>query len=119
MSFPLCVARVVLMALLLAGCDSRSHGAPQDYAALRPADHRLARLYETSCKACHANSTSGAPLVHDRDAWNPRVEKGMDVLTQHAALGFKAMPAGGQCTACTLEDDRALIRFMADRESAR
>jgi cytochrome c5 len=100
--------------LLLAAC-SRPHGPPPGYASLRPSNAHLAQLYESSCKACHANPASGAPLVHDHDQWDPRVEKGMEVLTLHAITGFGAMPAGGQCAACKLDDYRGLIRFMADR----
>ena len=83
---------------------------------LKPADARLAALYEHSCKACHTRPDSGAPLVHDHGAWDARWAKGLDVLKGHAILGFQAMPAGGQCAACTVQDHQALIRFMADRE---
>jgi cytochrome c5 len=31
-------------------------------------------------------------------------------------VGFQAMPAGGQCAACTPKDYQAIIRFMAGRE---
>ena len=105
----------LLAALLLAAC-SRPHGPPSNYASLKPADAHLAQLYVSSCKACHANPASGAPLVHDHDQWDPRFEKGMDVLTQHAIAGFAGMPAGGQCATCKLGDYQALILFMADRE---
>jgi cytochrome c5 len=84
-------------------------------ATMKPADARLAALYEGSCKACHTKPDSGAPLVHDHAAWDPRWDKGLAVLTGHAIVGFQAMPAGGQCTACTKADYEALIRFMADR----
>lgn len=76
----------------------------------------MSALYEHSCKACHAQPGSGAPLVHDHAAWDPRWAKGLDTLTSHAVLGFQAMPAGGQCATCTAKDYQAIIRFMADRE---
>ena len=57
---------------------------------------------------------TGAPLVHDHAAWDPRWAKGENVLSSHAVTGFQAMPAGGQCAVCTPEDFRKLIRFLAD-----
>jgi cytochrome c5 len=88
---------------------------PQQALALRPSDTRLAGLYETSCKACHAHAQSGAPLVHDHAAWDPRWKQGLASLQEHVILGYKAMPAGGQCLTCTPADHQALIRFKADQ----
>lgn len=101
--------------LLLSGCG-KSKPSPEELATLKPADPAVANLYEHSCKACHAAEGSGAPLVHDRDAWAPRWQKGLPTLTEHAITGFQAMPAGGQCNACTREDYEKLIRFMADED---
>lgn len=81
-----------------------------------PRDARLAQLYEGSCRACHTQSESGAPLTHDRAAWAPRWAKGEATLLEHTIGGFNGMPAGGQCFSCTAEDYRALIAFMAGRE---
>ena len=100
---------------LLSGCDS-GPPTPEQLAALKPADARLAAMYEHSCKACHATPGSGAPLVHDHGAWDPRWAKGLSVLRDHAIVGFQAMPAGGQCAVCAPADYEKLIRFMADQE---
>ena len=108
------IVAFVVAFVTLAACSPS--GPPADFASLKPSESRLAALYEQSCKACHTNRNSGAPLVHDHAAWDPRWDKGLDVLTQHAIAGFGAMPAGGQCAACKLDDYRRLIRFMADRE---
>jgi cytochrome c5 len=104
--------------LLLAACNAQNppHPSTEQLATLKPADAREAGLYAHSCKACHASPGSGAPLVHDHAAWDPRWERGLPTLLQHAVVGFQAMPAGGQCAACTAKDYEALIRFMADRE---
>lgn len=103
------------LALLLAGC-SPPPPTPEQAQALKPADPRLAALYEGSCKACHAIPASGAPLVQDRTAWDLRWKQGMPVLLDHTIQGFGAMPALGQCVACTPQDFEGLIRFMAGRE---
>jgi cytochrome c5 len=84
--------------------------------AARPADARLAALYNQSCKTCHAAPDSGAPLALDAAAWAPRWAKGEEALLESTIGGLNAMPAGGQCFACTPEDYRALTAFMAGRE---
>lgn len=107
------------VALLLAACGPKAPPPPtaEQARALAPADGRLAALYETSCKSCHATPGSGAPLVHDVAAWNGRFNQGMPVLVGHVVQGYKGMPAGGQCVACTAKDFEALIKFMAAKES--
>lgn len=109
---------VLASALILAACGPKVPPAPtpEQALALRPADAKLAALYETSCHACHAIPETGAPLVQDRAAWDPRWKQGEAVLLDHTIQGFNAMPATGQCVACTPEDFRGLIRFMAGRE---
>jgi cytochrome c5 len=101
--------------LLLAGCG-QSKPTPEELASLKPANPALAQLYDHSCKACHAVDGSGAPLVHDHDAWDARWQKGLPMLVTHAITGFQAMPAGGQCSACTRDDYEKLIRFMAEED---
>lgn len=100
----------------LSACDRKKPPpTPEEALKLAPADPALAKLYEHSCKACHAVAGTGAPLIHDHAAWNPRWQKGERALLAHAIAGFQAMPAGGQCAACTREDYEKLIRFLADR----
>ena len=107
----------IALLLFAAACSpAQKHLSPAEIAQLKPADAHEAALYEHSCKACHAQPGSGAPLVHDHEQWDRRWAKGEDVLLSHAVLGYQAMPAGGQCAACTPDDYRAIIRFMADKE---
>ena len=109
-----------LLASTLVACSPAPNPAPtpEQAALLKPADARLAGLYETSCKACHAMPGNLAPQVHDRSAWDPRWKQGEAVLLDHTIQGFNAMPAGGQCASCTPDDFRGLIRFMAGREDS-
>ena len=104
-------------ALLLSGCSKAVPPAPtpQEALALRPADPRIASLYESACKACHAVAGTGAPLVADHAAWDTRWKQGLPVLVDHVLQGYRGMPAGGQCLTCTPQDHQALIRFMADQ----
>ncbi len=111
---------IILAALALAACQSEPPPkplTPQQSAALRPTDLRLARIYQQSCKSCHTVQDTGAPLTGDRTAWDPRWTKGEAELLKNAVSGLRGMPAGGQCFSCTAHDYGALIRFMAARES--
>jgi cytochrome c5 len=109
-----------LLAVVLAACSPAPPPAPTPEQAvlLKPADARLAGLYETSCKACHTVKDSGAPMIHDPAAWGPRWKQGLPLLVDHSIQGFNAMPAGGQCATCTPADFEGLIRFMAGREDS-
>jgi cytochrome c5 len=104
--------------LLLVGCGGPPPPSPAEIAAraatLKPADPRLAELYERSCKACHAEPRANAPLSGDRAAWKSRLVKGKSALIQSVLTGVNGMPAGGQCFTCTPSDYEALIAFMAD-----
>lgn len=57
-----------------------------------PTDPVLAQVYDTSCKLCHANPASGAPLTGDAQAWSPRIAQGADTLLDHTINGYNGMP---------------------------
>lgn len=105
--------------LLLAGCQPDAPPAkpltPDESAALRPGDARIAGLYDQACRSCHTVADTGAPLTGDRGLWDARWTKGEAELLNSTIRGLGGMPAGGQCFACSPEDYRALIRFMAGR----
>jgi cytochrome c5 len=108
--------------LLLAGCARGGGQPPNDEAVaraatLKPADAHLAVLYASACHACHGQPGTGAPLAGDHVAWDPRWAKGLPALTASVVGGYRGMPAGGQCFACTRADYGALIRFMAGRDA--
>lgn len=109
-------------ALILSACsdksgEARSAEATATIAAraaeLRPNDFALAETYDRSCRTCHANPASGAPLVGDTEAWAPRVAQGNRTLLDHTVRGFNGMPPLGMCPDCDLDEFRALIAFMA------
>lgn len=111
------IGAVLGLSAALQACSPEAPPAPPPLArveAARPADARLAQLYERSCQACHARLESGAPLSGDAAAWTQRLQKkGMPALLQSVAQGLGGMPALGLCPDCTAADVEALIRFMS------
>jgi len=69
--------------------------------------------YQRSCFACHSSGAAGAPKTGDVAAWQPRLEKGMDVLVQSVKTGLNGMPPTGLCADCTDDEYKALIDYMA------
>ncbi|MGB3126160.1 MAG: c-type cytochrome [Pseudomonas sp.] len=107
----------VLLGLLTA-CDNTPKPPSEraTAATAMPADPALAQVYDTSCKLCHANPASGAPLSGDRAAWRPRVAQGADTLLDHSINGYNGMPPMGLCMQCSEEQFLGLISFMAGVE---
>ena len=104
------------------GCDGSAATAAARQRALTraqaamPQDQRLADLYEHSCRSCHTQVDTGAPLAQDRSAWDSRWDKGMSALLQSVMAGRNGMPPSGQCFACSSQDLEALTKFLAGRE---
>lgn len=94
--------------LMLAGC-----GEGDTASAPVTLNEREATLYQHSCKTCHEDAATGAPLAHDTAAWTPRLAKGEDALLESIVNGFNGMPPLGQCIECDGNDFMALTRFMA------
>ena len=113
-------AKWVLLLLIgvLGACgeEPKNTDARVQAASAVPADTALARTYDTSCKLCHANPASGAPLTGDLVAWKPRVAQGADTLLDHTINGHNGMPPMGMCMQCSEEDFLALISFMSGQQ---
>jgi len=54
-----------------------------------------AATYDRLCQACHATGAAGAPLLGNKEAWEPRIAQGMDALLQTVINGKGAMPPKG------------------------
>ena len=52
-----------------------------------------ATLYEKQCKVCHEKGLLAAPVFGNKEAWAPRIAKGIDTLHMHSTKGFNKMPA--------------------------
>ncbi|WP_095079340.1 c-type cytochrome [Pseudomonas sp. Irchel s3h17] len=99
----------------LGGCGDKPESSASRTAAANamPIDAGLARTYDSSCKLCHANPASGAPLTGDLPAWQPRIAQGADTLLDHTINGHNGMPPMGMCMQCSESEFLALIGFMS------
>lgn len=73
------------------------------------------KVYDKTCKICHAAGVAGAPKLGDKAAWSPRAEQGLTVLLEHVEKGYKAMPPKGTCVDCSNDDLKAAIEFMLSK----
>jgi cytochrome c5 len=86
--------------------------------AAAPAEADLAAgkaVYDKFCIACHATGAADAPLLGNAAAWQPRIEKGMDVMVQNSITGIGAMPPRGTCFQCSDDELRAAVQFMVSQ----
>lgn len=70
-------------------------------------------IYNKICSMCHATGAANAPLVHNAEAWKPRLTKGIDGLVTSAKNGLNAMPPKGMCADCTDAELKSVIQFMS------
>jgi len=70
------------------------------------------KLYDTSCKLCHANDTMGAPAVGDANAWKSVMGKGMEAVLVNAIKGTGGMPPKGGNMDLSDADIKEIVEFM-------
>lgn len=71
-----------------------------------------AEVYTLRCHVCHEGGLNNAPKTGDAEAWQARLEKGMDELLRTTREGLNLMPAMGTCMSCTDAELRAAIEHM-------
>jgi cytochrome c5 len=71
------------------------------------------QVYRQVCAACHASGVAGAPALGDAKAWKPLIAEGQGVLTAHAWVGVRAMPAQGGAEDLKLEEFARAVAWMA------
>ena len=70
------------------------------------------QVYTAVCAGCHGSGVMNAPKFGSAD-WAPRKAKGMPVLYKNALGGFNAMPAKGGCAACSDDEIKSAVDYMA------
>ena len=78
------------------------------------------QVYNQACFACHMPpGIAGAPALGDAAAWSARVAQGLDMLVEHALVGFTGeagvMPAKGGQMQLSDDEVRAAVEFMLEQ----
>lgn len=69
-------------------------------------------VYGAACFVCHDTGAAGAPKRGDKAAWAPRLEQGMEALTNSALKGKNAMPPKGGRMDLSDADIAASVAYM-------
>jgi cytochrome c5 len=70
-------------------------------------------VFESFCTTCHTTGVLNAPKLGNAADWAPRVAKGKETLYKHALEGFNSMPAKGMCSACSDDEIKGAVDYMA------
>jgi len=80
---------------------------------LTPAvERRGEQVVQAQCIKCHQTGVGGAPKIGDRDAWIPRLKRGLDLLVRSAINGHGPMPPRGGMNELTDAEIRGAIVYM-------
>lgn len=73
-------------------------------------------LYNKNCSVCHNTGQSGAPILGDKKAWKPLIEKNIDVLVQNTING-KTHPKHAGCKTCSTGEILDAIKYIVDQST--
>jgi len=120
-------ARIAPVAGVYAGDTGRAALLAAQDAAKKAAESQVAyggtldgkTIFDNLCTTCHTNSATGAPNIHEKAAWAPRVAEGVDTLVKHAIDGYSGkdgkgalMPAKGGNPSLTDAQVKATVEWM-------
>lgn len=69
--------------------------------------------YREICAACHGTGVPKAPQLGNRRHWAPLIREGQAVLTSHAWVGVRGMPARGGRNDLDLDAFSGAVAYMA------
>jgi len=72
-------------------------------------------IYKNHCSACHAQGIAGAPTFGNKEAWAPRIAKGIYALYASAWNGFNDMPPKGGKEDASYDDIKSAVDYMVGR----
>lgn len=78
------------------------------------------QVYNAACIVCHAPpGVGGAPPIGSAADWGPRIAQGLEVLHQHALMGFQGskgfMPPKGGRMDLSDEEISAAVDYMVEQ----
>lgn len=72
-------------------------------------------IYQNHCAICHSQNKTGAPQLGDKVAWQPLIAKGMETLFGNTILGYRNMPAKGNCKTCSNAELEASVKYIVEK----
>jgi cytochrome c5 len=80
---------------------------------ITPAEERRGEeIVKAQCAKCHETGEGGAPKIGDREAWIPRLRRGLELLVRSAIHGHGPMPPRGGMADLTDSEIRSAIVYM-------
>ncbi len=76
-------------------------------------------IVKAACGNCHRDGANGAPKIGDKEAWLPRLSKGVEELVASAISGHNKMPARGGLSNLSDIDIRAAVSYMLSQSLTR
>lgn len=73
------------------------------------------KTYKQVCSACHEAGVLNAPKFGDKAKWAPLIAEGQTVLTAHAYVGVRQMPAKGGNPNLGIEGFSDALVYMVNR----
>jgi cytochrome c5 len=71
------------------------------------------QVYRETCMVCHGPGLANAPRFGDKQVWGKLIAEGQHVLTAHAWVGVRGMPAKGGRSDLSLEEFSRAVAWMA------
>jgi cytochrome c5 len=94
-------------------------GAMLAVSGLAQAERSGEEIFNGPCKTCHGvNSVvPNVPKIGDKEAWAPRIAKGMEALFQSVFNGVQgtAMMPRGTCSDCIDGELKAAVEYMVNK----
>jgi len=95
--------------------------ATEDAAVAAAEAHPGEAVYNGLCVSCHSTGIPGIPQLGDKEAWTPRIAKGVESLYANAINGYNdgasgmPMPARGGNPALTDDEVKASVDYMVEK----
>jgi cytochrome c5 len=102
------IARAVTYMVNRSGGNWVEPASAQDLATERSGE----QVVSAQCVKCHGEGVGGAPKIGDREAWVPRLSKGLGYLVNSAIHGHGGMPPRGGQASLTDSEIRSAILYM-------
>jgi len=75
------------------------------------------KVYEAQCGTCHDGGKNNAPVMGDKEAWKPLLNKNIDGLFESVYLGQgDAHPESG-CDSCSKAELLVAVKYLAQQSA--